>query len=229
MSKLPQPAKLAVLFAVVAAVAFGGYTALIKPQRAKAGDLATQIDDARTQLEQLQSSGPEEESQPIRIADLFRLSRSMPDKSDIPNVLLQLSSIAAETGVTFQAITPHEPELVGGYRRIPIELVFQGHFYDLSDFLYRLRNLVGVHDGELDAAGRLFAVESVSFGEGEQQFPQVMASLTVSAYAFGDGTQAPLPATAAAPQVATETPADAPSDGGEDPIPPVPDSLSPGT
>ena len=46
--------------------------------------------------------------QPIRVADLFKLSRAMPDRTDIPSVLLQLSEISAETGVSFQSITPHD-------------------------------------------------------------------------------------------------------------------------
>src|SRR6185312_2488431 len=106
-------------------------------------------------------------------ADLFQLSRAMPDKPDLPDVLLQLSEIARETGVTFKSITPSAPVATVTYQQLPIDLVFEGHFYDLADFLYRVRNLVGVHEGQLDATGRLYAVDSVSLDEGQVKFPEV--------------------------------------------------------
>jgi hypothetical protein len=129
----------------------------------------------------------------IKVADLFRLSRAMPSTADIPGVLLQLSNVAAETGVTFQSITPHDPVAYGAYEQISIDLSFEGRFYDLSDFLYRLRNLVSVHEGVLDATGRMFSVNSITFNQGTLSFPQVRAALTVSAYVYGDGTPPPVP------------------------------------
>ena len=192
----------------------GGWFVVIAPKRHEAASLAQQIDDTRTQIAAAQG-GSTPQVTPIRVADLFELSRAMPDRTDIPNVLLELSQISAETGVTFQSITPHDPVSAGAYESIGIDLVFQGHFYDLSDFLYRLRNLVGVHQGVLSATGRLFTVDSIAFDEGDLKFPQVKATLTVSAYVFGDGSGDPVPAgatgseaspaTAAAPTSTTPT------------------------
>jgi Tfp pilus assembly protein PilO len=127
------------------------------------------------------------------VADLFKLSRAMPNTADIPGVILQLSSVAAETGVQFESITPHDPVSYGAYQQVAVDLSFEGRFYDLSDFLYRLRNLVGVHHGVLNATGRLFTVDSITFNQGTENFPQVKATLTVSAYVFGDGTAPPVP------------------------------------
>ncbi len=229
MKKLPPSVKGVAFALALVAVAVAGYFLLIAPQRTKAADLERQIDDVRSQIALAQSGGvagsPGTETTPIRVADLFRLSRAMPERPDIPNVLLQLSQIASETGITFQSITPHDPELLGTYRRLPIELVFQGHFYDLADFLYRLRNLVGVHDGQLDAIGRLFAVNSVAFEEGDLKFPQVRARLTVEAYVYGDGS-APAdvvpPAAAGQAQTVTEPAASTTTEDGSEPIPPSP-------
>jgi len=203
-SKFPKPR-----LAIAALVGFlvlliGGGLVLVKPQRDKAGQLATQIEEAQAQLDAAQAPAQTSPNVvPIRVAELFQLSRAMPDTVDLPDVLLQLSQIANETGITFKSITPGAPIGQGSYEKIPIDLVFQGHFYDLADFLYRLRNLVGVHEGQLAAVGRLFSIESISFGEGEDSFPQVEASLEVAAYVFG-GTAA---SAAAAPPVST-TPTD---------------------
>jgi Tfp pilus assembly protein PilO len=195
-----------------------GWFMVVAPKRHEASSLSQQIDDTRTQITVRQGANSAPQGNPIRVADLFELSRAMPDHPDIPSVLLQLSAISAETGVTFQSITPHDPTPVGNYESIGIDLVFQGHFYDLSDFLYRLRNLVGVHQGVLNATGRLFTVDSINFAQGTLDFPNVKATLTVTAYVFGDGTADPVPAGAtgtesAAPGASTTpgaTPASAP-------------------
>jgi hypothetical protein len=221
MSGLPNSVKLGLLgVAVLVAVAVGWF-GLIAPKRSEAARLQQQIDDTNAQIVLARATASHGHVPGIRVADLFELSRGMPDRANIPNVLLELSKIAADTGVTFQSITPHDPVPLGSYQQIGIDLVFQGHFYDLSDFLYRLRNLVDVRDGVLSASGRLFSVDSISFDEGDLQFPYVKAALTVSAYVFGDGTAAPIPvgATSAGQGSAATT---APATEGSQPIPAAP-------
>ena len=192
MSKLPTPAKIGLIVAGVVLALVVGYFVLISPKRSHASSLKQQIADTRNEI--AERRGVKSPSQPqIKVADLFRLSRAMPDTADIPGVLLQLSNVAAETGVTFQSITPHDPVAYGAYEQISIDLSFEGRFYDLSDFLYRLRNLVSVHEGVLDATGRMFSVNSITFNQGTLSFPQVRAALTVSAYVYGDGTPPPVP------------------------------------
>jgi hypothetical protein len=77
-----------------------------------------------------------------------------------------------------------------------------------------------VHNGVLNATGRLFSVDSISLNQGEQSFPQVKASLTVSAYVFGDGTAPPVPSGLAPVGGATTTTTPAIADS--QPIPPAP-------
>jgi hypothetical protein len=192
MSKLPTPAKLGLLAAAVLLALIAGWLLLISPKRSDVKTLKQQINDTRDQI--AAAHGVRTPTQPaIRVADLFKLSRAMPNTADIPGVLLQISHVAQESGVAFQAITPHDPVSLGAYQQINIDLTFQGRFYDLSDFLYRLRNLVDVHDGVLSATGRLFSVDSITLNQGELDFPQVKATLTISAYVFGDGTAPPVP------------------------------------
>ena len=89
----------------------------------------------------------------------------------MPGVLLELNRIARETGIRFESITPQDAADAGGYLAPPIDLVFDGNFYELSDFLYRLRTLVSVHGGQLEATGRLFTVRTLSFVESERELP----------------------------------------------------------
>ena len=175
-----------------------GYFALIGPRRSESSKLASQIDAVRAQIVTARAALRPTTLEAIKAADLFPLARAMPITSDMPDVLLQLSQIAADTGITFKSITPGAPVSLGLYTQLPIQLDFQGRFYDLSDFLYRLRNLVDVHDGVLSAGGRLFSVNGIAFGPGEANFPQVDATLTVEAYQY-NGTDPPWAPAAAAP------------------------------
>jgi hypothetical protein len=219
MTKLSTSAKAGLLGGVLVIAIAAGWFLLIAPKRSEASKLQTQIADTRAQIVAARTPVPRHQTS-IRVADLFELSRAMPNRVDMPNVLLQLADVAAATGITFDSITPSEPVPLGSFEQIQINLVFEGHFYDLSDFLYRLRNLVGVHRGVLDATGRLFAVDSISFGQGSLTFPQVKASLTVSAYVFGDGTAAPVPSQATSGQSVAASAAS--TTEGARPIPPAP-------
>src|SRR5207244_7514062 len=116
--------------------------------------------------------------------------RAMPDQPDVPELLLELSQIARQTGISFKSITPGQVQSMGSYQKLPIQLAFVGHFYDLADFLYRLRNLVGVHGGVLTATGRLFTVDSIAFNAGAVAFPQVQATVQMAAYYYGGGVSA---------------------------------------
>jgi hypothetical protein len=88
-------------------------------------------------------------------------------------------------------------------------VIFKGNFYDLVDFLFRVRTLVDVRRGALAANGRMFAVDTLSFEEAEEHFPQIKATLMVDAFVFGTGapaTTAPPGTTTGATGGATTTP-----------------------
>jgi len=193
LSKLRTEVKIALVAGGVLLGLVAGWFLVVAPKRHDDSALKQQIADTRDQISVAQGVKTPTAPPPIRVADLFKLSRAMPNTADIPGVILQLSSVAAETGVQFESITPHDPVSYGAYQQVAVDLSFEGRFYDLSDFLYRLRNLVGVHHGVLNATGRLFTVDSITFNQGTENFPQVKATLTVSAYVFGDGTAPPVP------------------------------------
>jgi Tfp pilus assembly protein PilO len=219
MSKLPTNARIALLVAGIVVAVLVGWFAVIAPKRQEVSLLKQQIDQTQTKIAEARGVQTPSGPPPIRVADLFRLSRAMPNTADIPGVILQLSRVAQETGVSFESITPHDPVPYGAYQQVGVDLTFEGRFYDLSDFLYRLRNLVSVRAGVLNATGRLFTVDSISLDQGTDTFPQVKATLTVSAYIFGDGTAPPVPAGA---EPTDSTTPSTPAAGSAQPIPAAP-------
>jgi hypothetical protein len=192
----------------------GGYFFLVSPKKSEAAELETKIAAATVELMAARAAAEAtDDTQPIAVADIFRLAKAMPASPDMPGILLELSRISQETGIRFTSITPQASIAAGSYQLVPIAVVFDGSFYALSDLLFRLRTLVSVRRGELHATGRLFAVQGIDFAESERGFPNLRASLTLNAYVYGSDAPAnavPAPATEAPPPAEG---AEAPPDG----------------
>lgn len=204
--RLPLPAAIALIVVAAILAAAAGWFLLVSPRRAEARRLQHEIEATQQQIatyhtESLAAKG----RTPIKVADLFRLSKAMPDRADMSGVLLQLNQIAADTGITFQSISPQTSVPISGYQAMPIQLTFQGNFYNLADFLFRLRNLVDVQHGQLSATGRLFAIDTLSFSEAHEGFPQIAATLTVDAFVYGTQTTATATPTTTTPAAGTTT------------------------
>jgi Tfp pilus assembly protein PilO len=204
-SKAPgiaQPIQFALAGLAIAAIAAAGWFLLISPKRADAVRYQAQIADVKKEIADRRAASTSRQVRAaVKTADLFRLAKAMPAEEDMAAIILELNRVATDAGILFESITP-QPQVAGdGYRVLPISLVFSGNFYTLSDFLFRLRQLVQVRDGDLTATGQLFTVDTLAFLEdSDRKFPFIRASLTIDAFVFG----AP-PLTAGAPGVAPET------------------------
>ena len=199
MSRRPSTRLLYVVVALgIVVYAAAGYFLLVSPKKGEAARLDEEVAATNVELMTARAALDEQDdTQPIAVADIFRLAKAMPAQPDMPGILLELSRIADETGIRFKSITPQSATPAGEYQTVPISVTFDGSFYALSDFLFRLRTLVSVRRGELHATGRLFSVQSVDFSESESGFPTLSAALTLQAYVYGtdtSGTALPVPA-----------------------------------
>jgi hypothetical protein len=208
--RLPLPAVIALLVLAAVLLGAGGFFVLVHPQRTRASELSEEIAAVQAKIDANRAEAARVGGvEPIKVADLFRLSKAMPDRADMSGVLLELNRVAAESGITFESIAPQTSVPISGYQAMPISLTFRGNFYNLADFLYRLRNLVSVDDGRLDATGRLFAIDTLDFAESQAGFPQIGATLVVDAFVYGTGvpaTATPLTTTSTTAAGAAETP-----------------------
>jgi len=207
--QIPAAALVAPALLIIAAVAA---FLLVKPKMDESSSIDGRIAefqgkvDAALAAQQRASAG-----ETIKVADLFRLTKAMPDATDMSSVILELNAVAKASGVDFISIAPQAAVArEGGFLAVPFKLTFEGSYYDLTDFLFRLRNLVIVRDGELESAGRLFTLDALDLHEGSLGFPQVQAAITVSAYSYSAAPPVATPGTTA-PSTAT-TPA-----SGQDP------------
>jgi type IV pilus assembly protein PilO len=214
--RLSPRALYAVAGGILLVYALFGWFVLVGPKRSEAARLQEELVTTEAAVAAARVAATRKnDAQPIAVADIFRVAKAMPSVPDMPGILLELARLAEESGIEFKSITPQVATAEGAFQRIPISLSFDGSFYELSDFLFRLRTLVGVRSSELHATGRLFAVSTVGFEESPRGFPDLSATLTVDAFVYGTET----PATTGAP---AGTDAEAPESEEEPPVPAAP-------
>jgi Tfp pilus assembly protein PilO len=184
-----------VVFGVVALVAAGAWILLVSPERSKVGKLDSQITSVQAQVTQRRAalSTPKADVH-VRASDVYRLTRAMPDATDMSGIIMVLNRVASGHKLQFESLQPAPAVAQAGFNVQPLSVVIQGRFADVSGFLGDLRKLVRVKRHELAATGRLFAIDAVNFTapDTKKSFPNVKATLTVDAFMFAGGV---LPAT----------------------------------
>jgi type IV pilus assembly protein PilO len=201
--KLSQNALIGVIVAGVLLFGLAAWFLVVHPQSGKVSNLKREAADVQEKIDAYHQQVTAARSAPkIEVADVYRLAKAMPTKTDMPDLVLELSALARDTGISFDSISPQPVAAVGSYSVLPISVTFNGNFYNLADFLYRLRSLVTVHAGRLDATGRLFSVDTLAFNESEKKFPQIQATLVIDAFVYA---AAPAPVPAATPPAASTT------------------------
>ena len=184
--KLPAHALYGAVAGALLVYALFGWFMLVSPKRAEAAKLKDEVATTEVAVAAARSAATRSaDAQPITVADIFRVAKAMPSEPDMPGIFLELARLAEESGIEFQSITPGVRRRPRDFQRIPITLAFDGNFYELSDFLFRLRTLVGVRSSELYATGRLFSVATLGFEESPRGFPDLQANLTVDAFVYG--------------------------------------------
>ncbi len=159
---------------------------IVHPQSGKASSLDRQARQAQETIDAYRGHVTAARSTPkIDLADVHRLAKAMPTEADRRGVLSELSNVARDSGIRFASISPHAVKAVGSYSVLPISVKFNGNFYNFTDFLYRLRSLVTVRAGRLDANGRLFSVDMLTFNESQKKFPHIHATLVIDAFVYG--------------------------------------------
>jgi type IV pilus assembly protein PilO len=200
--KLNQNALIGIIVAGVLVFGLAAWFLVVHPQSGKVTNLKREAQDVQEKIDAYNQQVTAARSAPkIEVADVYRLAKAMPTKTDMPDLVLELSQLARDTGISFDSISPQPVAAVGSYSVLPISVTFNGNFYNLADFLYRLRSLVTVHGGRLDATGRLFSVDTLTFNESEKNFPQIQATLVIDAFVYASAPAAPVPA--ATPPAAT--------------------------
>jgi hypothetical protein len=207
-----SPRTLSIMIGVGALVVLAlGMFLVVLPQKDKTAAIVKEIASTQDQVVQARALATQKPAQPIRVADLFKLVKAMPDDPDVTGIILQLNQTATDAGIEFDTIAPGAAVAGDSYRKLPIAVTFMGNYYGLTDFLFRLRSLVSVRGGALAATGRLFTVDSIEFGAGVGGFPTISAKISLSAFIYGTGVTAAPPVVAPPPTDTSGTTTTAPA------------------
>lgn len=151
-------------------------------------DERARLSQAQIQLAQAQATREEGKANQAR---LLELAKMMPETEEIPSLLLQLQDLADQSGIKFIAISPGTVQVdqEADGRTLPLEVEFQGTFFNISDFVYRAEQMAA-------GPGRLLAVKNLDLGVGgaaELQggvSPELGVSMSLYAFLAGTGENA---------------------------------------
>ncbi|HDP69222.1 MAG TPA: hypothetical protein ENN38_00205 [Actinobacteria bacterium] len=105
-------------------------------------------------------------------AEIAELNIKMPEDPELPSLLVEINKLAEDAGIDFITISPGEGLSEGeNYSEIALQITITGRFFDLVDFLYRIRN----HTREIKVNG-------LSISEGPKKLPHLSVSLRATAF-----------------------------------------------
>ncbi len=150
-----------------------------------------QFETDRARVERL----PEEKRAALQAQeDLLKINKLVPVDKQVPSLIIELNQSANQSGIDFVKIAPKEPVDVGGDTVIPMDLTFEGRFFDVNDFLYRVENYARLEGSDVNVSGRFISVVDLQLEQGDfLEWPNVTCRLGVNTYMT---TPAPLPKTA---------------------------------
>ncbi len=98
-----------------------------------------------------------------------------------------------------------------GLETVPLNLEFEGNFFNLASFFHKLKRMVYVKGNNVAVSGRLVTIDSIKYSSGPDLFPKIKAELTATVFLspMTQGTTAG--ATPSGPGAPSTTPAAAPS------------------
>ena len=159
-----QPAEWPPWFVVVVsllaclALLYGGWQFLIRDQRLS-------LDYERAQELELRQTFtvkkgmvvnlPAYQAQMIQIKEMLaELVRQLPDSSEVPSLLIDITEAGGRRGLEFVVFDPQEQELGDFYSTLPILMEVKGNYHQLANFisdLAQMPRIVTVGDLEINA------------------------------------------------------------------------------
>jgi Type II secretion system (T2SS), protein M len=91
----------------------------------------------------------------------------------------QTSTTAGATDTGTGATSSAAP---AGLETVPLELEFQGNFFNLADFFHRVKRFVSLTNDNVVVSGRLVTVEGIRWSSDEAIFPKIRAEITATVY-----------------------------------------------
>lgn len=165
------------------------YFLIISPKKDEAATKATEYQTEKKgydeSLAKVQRIEEERSAAKQAAGDLLKLSKLVPPDSQVPSMIVEMQSTADSAGIKFMKIVPDTPVAgTEGGTIVPFELNFQGEYYDVIDFLYRVENFARMEGTDVNVTGRLISVVTLDLVEPDIDgaFPSVLVKIGANAY-----------------------------------------------
>jgi len=143
---------------VCLALLFGGWQFLIRDQRLSLDyERAQELELRRTFTikKGMVVNLPAYQAQMIQIKNMLaELVRQLPDSSEVPSLLIDITEAGGRRGLEFVVFDPQEQELGDFYSTLPILMEVKGNYHQLANFisdLAQMSRIVTVGDLEITA------------------------------------------------------------------------------
>jgi Tfp pilus assembly protein PilO len=100
-----------------------------------------------------------------------------------------------------------------GLATVPLELSFEGNFFNLADFFHHVKRFVSLTNSDVLVSGRLLTVETVRWASDEAIFPHITAEITATIYLSPKAQGVTAGATPAGPATGTPASGTTPAEG----------------
>jgi type IV pilus assembly protein PilO len=100
-----------------------------------------------------------------------------------------------------------------GLETVPLELAFEGNFFNLADFFHSVKRFVSLTNENVLVSGRLVTVEGVRWTSDEAIFPRIKAEITATIYLSPKSQGVTAGATPQGPATGTPASGTTPTDG----------------
>jgi type IV pilus assembly protein PilO len=159
LTKLPRPARMALVPAIVTVVVGAYVYFMFLPGQAQMKQIEAQQQQLQRKLNEVRSTAGNLERFEAKIAELeqkFAVAlRQLPNGKELPVLLTDISSLGKNAGLEVKAFRPQPEVRRDFYAEVPIDIEFTGRFHDIASFfdeVSRLPRIVNI--GRLDMAIR---------------------------------------------------------------------------
>jgi Tfp pilus assembly protein PilO len=105
-----------------------------------------------------------------------------------------------------------------GLETVPLQLEFEGNFFNLADFFHRVKRFVRVANQDVLVSGRLLTVEGVSWASDAENFPSLTATVNATIYLSPQAQGVTAGATPQGPAPTTPADTTTPAESAPDPV-----------
>ncbi|MGF1528579.1 MAG: type 4a pilus biogenesis protein PilO [Candidatus Competibacterales bacterium] len=135
----PWAAKVVLLLLAMAAVGAGGYWYIIKDQREALAGVEREEEQLRAEFQRKQSVMANIESYQQQLQELeailAELLEQLPSRTEMPNLIDDISELGRRNGLVFQLFKPGNEERRDFYVARPINLEARATYHEFGDFI----------------------------------------------------------------------------------------------